>query len=277
MYPTSNYHRAVSEKIKCIVEQCLRVVDYFEIGIEHAKYSKNLETVQSPNKKKYIKNILQDFLHQMNDFGLYTASLAIMSPIIEFEIKKRQATTLSVKNLFRHAIKCCEHIRHVIMTNMKLMVDVDEDYDDNESDNGNNKKNSIYPKIIEDSACKQMDIILNFSSSKMKSLLNYMKNTFAGKRAEDISCLIFVQRRYSAKCIYYTLLDFLQNTPELKDIIFPQFMVGINSIQPSIESILNTKWSKQVTTKTSVSTFTHLSLIFFTIKYLLGNKTISSR
>lgn len=276
MYSTYNYHAEITSKVKNIVEECIKVVDYFDLGNEPTRFSRCLEVVQSPNKKKYIKNLLKDFLHQMQDFGLYTASLAIMSLIIEFEIKKRQANTITVRNLFRHAIKCCEHIRHVIMTAMKLMVDVDEN--SVEKDKEGHEKVKLYPEIIEDTACNTVDIIFNFSSPKMKTLLNYMRNIFMGKRAKDISCLIFVQRRYSAKCVYYTLLNFLQQTPELKDIIFPQFMVGINSIHSSIECILNNKWSKEV--YESDSRFTLNSSLILTIKYFveffyIGNRTIS--
>lgn len=246
IYSKYDYHEEIYTKVKNIVNNCLKVIDYFDIGNELVKYSKGLEVQQQPNKKKYIKCLLNDFVHQMEDFGLYTASLAIMSPIIEFEIKKRQATSLVARNAFRHVIKCCEQIRHIIVNAMKTMIDEEEDSEGNVEEDGSDKKDKSMPKIIEDSVCNNVDVIFNYSSSKMRSLLNYIKDTFAGKRAEDINCLIFVQRRYSAKCVYYALVQFIEKTPELKDVIRPQFMIGSHSIQPSIESILNIKWSKQV-------------------------------
>lgn len=256
IYSKYQYHEETYTKVKNIINNYLKVIEYLDIGNEPSKFSRSLEVQQQPSKKKYIKCLLNDFIHQMEDFGLYTASLAIMSPIIEFEIKKRQATSVSTRNMFRHVIKCCEQIRHVIVNAMKMMIDEDEVNEEKDENHCNDNENvaekdndggrKLMPKIIDDSTCNSLDVILNYSSSKMRSLLNYMKDTFAGKRAEDINCLIFVQRRYSAKCVYYALLQFLEITPELKDIVRPQFMIGSNSIQPSIENILNTKWSKQV-------------------------------
>lgn len=241
-YQSYNCHSEIYVKIKRIVSECLKVVNYYDTGNEPAKYSKSLEVQQLPTRKKYIKNMLMDFIHQMDDYGLYTASLAILSPIVDFEIKKRQAGSIPVRNLFRYVLKCCEHIRHILVNVMKMMMKSRED----EREGTEIQTPSISPRMIIDSVCNSVDIMINFSSSKMVSLLKYMTDTFAGKKANDISCLIFVQRRYSAKCVYYTIVEFLKNTPELRDIIFPQFMVGVHSINSSIESILDTNWSKQV-------------------------------
>uniref|UniRef100_A0A1A9WHV0 Uncharacterized protein n=1 Tax=Glossina brevipalpis TaxID=37001 RepID=A0A1A9WHV0_9MUSC len=60
-----------------------------------------------------------DILYKMNDFGLYAASLAIMSAIIEFEVKKRQSETTALRNLYRLVITSCENIGRIIVTELK--------------------------------------------------------------------------------------------------------------------------------------------------------------
>lgn len=183
--------------------------------------SKGLAALREPNKKKSIKNLLDDFKYQMKDFGLYTASIAIMSPIIEFEIKKRQAETIALRNLYRLVIQYCERIRHIIVKELKSQLDT------------------------EDVDAETLDIINNYSKPKLLSLFQHIKTSFADKEPDEIACLIFVERRYSAKCLYYVLKKYISLETNLRERIRPQFMVGRNSIIYSIESILETKWNKK--------------------------------
>uniref|UniRef100_A0A1A9WDV9 ribonuclease III n=1 Tax=Glossina brevipalpis TaxID=37001 RepID=A0A1A9WDV9_9MUSC len=227
-----NYKRQTREPLKIeddilsIILECKEVIDRYDIGNVPLKLTKGLAKLQEPNKKKYIKNFLDDFLYQMNDLGLYAASLAIMSVIIEFEVKKRQSETTALRNLYRLVITRCENIRHIIVTELKSMV----------------KDGDIYP--IQDSICNMSTVIYKYSTPKLRAFLLSLTSMFKGKKANDISCLVFVERRYTAKCVYYVLLNYLKQTPDLKDVIRPQFMVGRQNISYSIESILDSKWNK---------------------------------
>ncbi|XP_004529883.1 endoribonuclease dcr-1 [Ceratitis capitata] len=221
-YSNQKHNFKLTEKINRIINECCSIIDLWDLGTITSKQTKNLGSLREPNKKNFIKNLLKDFVYQMDEFGLYASAIAIMSPIIEFELKKRSAETMALRNLYRYAISTCEKIRHMLVNELK-----EEDTDP-------------------DSACHTRDIILNFATPKMRSLLGLIEQQFANKDPADIRCLIFVERRYTAKCIYYVLQKFIELEPNLAKSLRPQFMIGRNSIAPSIESILDQKWNKSV-------------------------------
>lgn len=227
----------VETKILALVNECKAIIDNWDIGTIAVKLTKNLGSTREPNKKNFIKNLLSDFLYQMEDFGIYPASIAIMSPIIEFEIKKRQSETLALRNLYRLVIQYCERIRHILVKELKSQIDPDDDEDDEMED-------VRVRRMIQNDDWHSLDIIRNYSTPKLLALFSYMKVSFQGKDPADIACLVFVERRYTAKCLYHVLLRFIAQVPELRDIIRPQFMVGRQNILYSIESILDTKWNK---------------------------------
>lgn len=188
--------------------------------------------MREPNKKNAIKNLLNDFVFQITEFGVYAGAIAIMSPIVDFEIKKRQAETVALRNLYRVVIQHCERIRHELVKELKSFIDADEDEEGNEVGK------------IKDKDVHNMHVILNYATPKLRSLLHHMERKFKDKSKEDIACLVFVQRRYTAKCLYHVLLHYISLSPHLKDIIRPQFMVGRQSIICSVESVLDSKWNK---------------------------------
>ncbi|XP_017476504.1 PREDICTED: endoribonuclease Dicer isoform X2 [Rhagoletis zephyria] len=221
-YSSQAHNFKLHDTIKSIIAECFVVVDAWNLGVIPAKQTKNLGTLREPNKKNFLKNLLNDFLYQTNEFGLYASAIAIMSPIIEFEVKKRQAETIALRNLYRYTISVCEKIRHMLIMELK-----EEDSDP-------------------DSACHTTDIILNFATPKMRTLLGLLSDLFENKDPTGIRCLIFVERRYTAKCVYYVLKKYIEQKPGLAETLRPQFMVGRNSIMPSIESILDQKWNKSM-------------------------------
>ncbi|KAM7345951.1 endoribonuclease Dcr-2 [Cochliomyia hominivorax] len=217
----------IEHEVLTIIKKCKTTIDNYDIGNIPPKMSKNLATLREPNKKNAIKNLLSDFEYQMNDLGLYAASIAIMSLIIEYEIKKRQAETITLRNLYRYVIQCCERIRHIIVKELKSFLD--------EEIVNENSRDDKYHTI---------EVINNYSTPKLLSLFEHMKRKFKGKKADEIACLVFVERRYTAKCLYYVLKNYMSHEPELRNIIRPQFMVGKNNILHSIENHLDTEWNK---------------------------------
>lgn len=210
------------ETIKQIITECINMVNQWDLGAIKVKQSKHLGSLRQPNKKVFITNLLSDFLYQMNEFGLYAAAIAIMSPIIEFELKKRAAETMALRNLYRYVISICEKIRHMIINEMK--------------------EETTDP----DDAYNTIDIIFNYSTPKMRTLLLLTKELFSNKNPADIHCLIFVERRYTAKCVYFVLQHFINLEPILSKSLRPQFMVGRNAVVASIESLLYQKWNNKV-------------------------------
>lgn len=201
------------------------VLDLQEIGHQPVRMSKGMRMQRDPNKKSAIKQMLNDFLFQVDNYGIYAGSIAIVSVLVDFEIKRRQAETLSLRNMYRSAITLCESVRHTLVSKMRDMLDDDE---------------------MSDDMLNTEDVIMNFSTPRVQLFLQYLKQTFANKQPKDICCLVFVERRYTCKCIYGLLLNYIAATPELRNVISPQFIVGRNSIFHDFDNILERRWGKTV-------------------------------
>lgn len=200
-------------------------MELIDIGHQPVRMSKGLKMTRESNKKSLIKTLMNDFLFQLDNYGIYAGSIAIVSVLVEFEIKRRQAETLSLRNLYRAIITVCERIRHLLVEKLRDMMDDDD---------------------IPDDDLNGQEVIMNFSTPKVQVFLQYLKKTFANKPKKDISCLVFVERRYTCKCIYGVLLNFIAATPELRNVLVPQFMVGRNNINQDFESVLERGWQKSV-------------------------------
>lgn len=211
-----------------LVEECNTFIDSWSIGAVTLKMSKNLNKLREPNKKNFAKNLLNDFIYQMDDLGLYPASIAIMSLIIEFEVKKKQAETIALRNMYRRILHDCERIRHIIVKELKDMLDEDD----------------TAAATSNDSCINTLHVIQNYSTPKLRSFLGCISDKFKNKQAKDIACLVFVNRRYTAKCLYHVVARYVEQCKDLRDIVKPQFMVGRQNILASIESLLDAKWQK---------------------------------
>ncbi|KAH8413794.1 hypothetical protein KR222_008371, partial [Zaprionus bogoriensis] len=213
----------VINKIQYIIANFMQKMELIEIGQQPVRMSKGLKMQREPNKKSAIKTMLNDFVFQLNVYGIYAGSIAIVSVLVEFEIKRRQAETLSLRNLYRAVLTVCERIRHLLVQKLRDMLDDDAMSDDDLNSN---------------------EVIMNFSTPQVQMFLQYLKTTFANKQPGEISCLVFVERRYTCKCIYGLLLNFIKATPELRNVLVPQFMVGRNSIFADFEYLLERHWQK---------------------------------
>ncbi|XP_017078544.1 endoribonuclease Dicer [Drosophila eugracilis] len=222
-YPNQIQVLKVVESIRSQIERFFKTLEYMDIGIQPVRRSKSLQNQRDPQKKGTLKTMFNDFLFQLQEYGIYAGSIAIVSLTVEFEVKRRQAETLSLKLMHRTAISLCESIRHALVQKLRDLLDDEEEPDD--------KTNNA-------------ETIMNFSTPKVQQFLLYLKKTFAYKDPKDICCLVFVERRYTCKCIYGLLLNFIDSTPELRNVLTPQFMVGRNTIAPDFESILDRKWQK---------------------------------
>lgn len=215
----------VIEDLRWEIGQYLKSLELIDIGAQPIRMSKGLNFVRDSNKKSTIKTMLNDFLFQIDAYGIYAGSIAIVSVLVEFEIKRRQAETLVLRNLYRTAISLCESVRHSLVAKLRDMLDDDE---------------------MSDDQINSESIIMNFSTPRVQTFLQYLKNTFANKNPKDISILVFVERRYTCKHLYGMLLNFIASTPELRNVLVPQFMVGRNGIFQDFESRLERRWQKSV-------------------------------
>ncbi|XP_034479318.1 endoribonuclease Dicer [Drosophila innubila] len=213
----------VIEDIRGQIAQYLKSLELIDIGQQPIRLSRGLNVVRDSNKKSTIKTMLNDFLFQIDNYGIYAGSIAIISVLVEFEIKRRQAETLVLRNLYRTAISLCESVRHSLVSKLRDMLDDDE---------------------MSDDQINSESIIMNFSTPRVQTFLQYLKDTFANKDPKEISCLVFVERRYTCKHLYGVLLNFIESTPELRNVLVPQFMVGRNGIFQDFESQLEKRWQK---------------------------------
>lgn len=212
------------EEIRQRIRNYFYTLELQDIGHQPVRMSKGMRIQREPNKKSAIKLQINDFLYQLDNYGIYAGSIAIVSLIVEFEIKRRQAETLSLRNMYRSAITLCESVRHMLVSKLRDMLDDDQ---------------------MSDDMINTEEVIMNFSTPKVQLFLQYLKQTFANKQPKDICCLVFVERRYTCKCIYGLLLNYIAATPELRNVLFPQFMVGRSGIFHDFDK-LERRWLKSV-------------------------------
>lgn len=101
-------------------------------------------------------------------------------------------------------------------------------------------------------------------SPKMKTLIGVLKTKFTNPdRIRDYQSLVFVKRRFSAKCLYWVIKNYAELDCDFP--IVPDFVVGVNSELPEqIDNVDNDYSSKQVSFL-EASRCIHLELF-----YLLG-------
>lgn len=201
------------------VKALISYVEGYRMEVRSQK-SKNF-TRDLPSSVKDLRSLFNDFLHQLNDLGIYGGSIAILAVLVELELKKRQCESKSESNLYRFCITFSEKMRRRLVEFM--------DCEDHE-----------YNKLI------------RFGSSKIVQLVHFLENHIKKEQnASELKALVFVQRRHSAKVIYHILKKVYEETfdseTESEPKIRPDFMVGVrNTLPESIEAILDEKNNRRV-------------------------------
>jgi endoribonuclease Dicer len=162
----------------------------------------------TPKKVKDLILMFKDFHYQVNEMGPYGGYLSLLSTLIQFELIKRYCDT----EAYRNVVKVCITTTERCINKLELDIGL--------SHGG--------------SSC-----ILENSSDKVKKLLALLKKKFNDPdREKDMQCLVFVERRSTAKVLYHALKAFANENQDFP--IVPDFMVGINNEMPeSIEAIMN--------------------------------------
>ncbi|KAL7037571.1 hypothetical protein ACKWTF_009277 [Chironomus riparius] len=166
-----------------------------------------LET--GPSKIKDLINLFKDFEFQTEELGCYGSYLALLSVMIQLELTKRFADTEKFRKIVGACITKVEFCINYLKREM-----------------GFDKKGS--------------SIVMKNSSLKVQTLLLLLKKFFEDpNRDKDMQCLIFTERRSSAKILYHLIKSFGHEDPNFP--MKPDFVVGRNNAMPeSIESILTT-------------------------------------
>ncbi|XP_055377203.1 endoribonuclease dcr-1 [Condylostylus longicornis] len=210
-------HR-ITNSIQQLVSECISKFQDFKIDETHFVLTKNMETTRYINPIKKMKNLLEDYVYQLNDLGLYGGYIAMLSVLVEVELKKRRAETIASRNMYRIIISYVERILHLL-------------------------RNTIFD--ADDETETELDVIYDTSSRKVVSLLTYLKKEFVGKTTSDIKCLVFVQRRHTAKNLHHIIKNFVKYNDNIP--VIANFMVGVHELLPeSIECILERKTNREI-------------------------------
>ncbi|GAB0088496.1 endoribonuclease dcr-1 [Sergentomyia squamirostris] len=203
--------------IELLVQHVLDEINLLDIPTD----GKRLTDGKSADKiiKKDLTNLWKDFLFQAKDFGLYGASLAILGLIVELDLKKRSGLSSKKVLLCRSSIKHAELIRRLLVKFMGHPGDL-----------------------------PFHEFVMKNSSDKLNTLFGCLDSALTRFSGQKLNCLIFVDRRFTAKCLFHIL----KNYPEGK-VNFPiraDFMVGSDTYSsPELEINLQEKWDRQVIKK----------------------------
>uniref|UniRef100_A0A182T437 Dicer-2 n=1 Tax=Anopheles maculatus TaxID=74869 RepID=A0A182T437_9DIPT len=169
---------------------------------------------------KEVKKALNEFKHQIEELGMYPASLAILAVIVQLEVSKRQAACNKARHVYRTAISFCDMVRHDLVEAMSGF-----------------------------SVKKQ---IRSFSSDRVSKLLQYLEGAYSKKEDQKKQALVFVTRRFTAKVLYHLIRLYFRSLlsgedPTEETLVRPEFIVGANApMDESIDAILVSKADRRV-------------------------------
>lgn len=167
-----------------------------------------------PKKLKELSLLFEDFKYELEEMGVYGGYLSLQAIRVQYELVKKQPN--QNKQIMNVVETCLKYVQELIK-----MVEDEIDM------------NNITAE----------DIILN-SSLKVRTLIGILKLKFSNpNRESDLQCLVFMKRRFTAKCFYHLFKRYAElehNFPIKAD-----FVVGINSELPeSMDEILSENSNK---------------------------------
>lgn len=249
--PVMSSDTAHKRRLNTLVDAFLAISDGWPLGTK--VYTSKTQFRNGMVKvSKTIRSLFGDFQYQLVDLGMYGASLAAMSLIVELELLKRSSSCdVTVKRqLCRMALTLAERLRHAIVAMLG-----------EEENAGNVGEHSGLQLQLETATTKEgggtvepstevhsSDLILSESSPKVLTLLTFLRQHLAKIAATgtELRCLIFVQRRQTAKLLYHVLRNYAAAEP-VRFPIRPDFMVGSNTgLSESLQAVLENKWNQAV-------------------------------
>ncbi|KAL5274230.1 Dcr-2 family protein [Megaselia abdita] len=201
-------------RVKSVVKGVIETLNNYPVDVTHCRMSKNLGSTRAPSPIKNIQNILEDFLYHLKELGAYSGTISLLFVLTELEYKKKSGETDIYRKMVRKTITICEYLRSLLMASV---------FDDDESRTEQDLREAI----------------INNSTSKLSTFLNYLRNEFKDKNYKDVKCLIFVQRRYTAKILNFVIKDYIGNNLNFIP-LKTEFMVGKNKVMPeSIDDLVD--------------------------------------
>ncbi|CAG9860697.1 unnamed protein product [Phyllotreta striolata] len=205
--------------------------------IESMKFPIKLNGLVSLKSEKWpskICNLIDDLVFHIDTLGIYGGYLACLSHIVQLE---RYIISLVIKRKYPNKSRCrlkkhCEDLKlFSILNSLQTKI------------------NYLGQKFkIEIDKYEKRESIVRCSSHKVAQLLNILKE-YKAKSKEDLCCIIFTQRRFTAKLIYLLLKDLSESHPDF-EYIKPNFLVGNRNvpINDTREALFINKMNKKVLT-----------------------------
>ncbi|XP_023246881.1 endoribonuclease Dicer [Copidosoma floridanum] len=181
--------------IKYIMDTAKVVLENLDIPNK----SRNLASshVFSPQSKTVkLSNLLTDVIDHIKEMGLYGGNISILYHLIQCERLKRYSDDQKFIYILDFIITQLCKIQKMI---------------------GDKLKNF-----------KGKDLILRYSTPKVIKLVSILKDYYSRNNDKKFCCIIFVQKRFTAKVLYKILQDLGSADLESK-FILPEFIVGYNN------------------------------------------------
>ncbi|XP_076635506.1 endoribonuclease Dcr-2 [Colletes latitarsis] len=170
---------------------------------------------QSPSKEKKISHMLHDMQIQLTAKGIYGGSKCALLRLIQLECIKKYTEDLDTVYVLEYIISELTKCRKLLEDEMKDNTEVEKIY--------------------------------KYSSDKVRKLFTVLKD-FKNNMSNDqtFCCIIFVQRRFTAKILYQILKNLSEHDEEFK-FLQPDFIVGFsNDPYKSIrETLCFSKWNNE--------------------------------
>lgn len=168
-----------------------------------------------PKKLKELSLLFEDFKYELEEMGVFGGYLSLQAIRVQFELVKRQP------NQHRKILDVIDQCLTAV----------------------NELTEMIRDEIDMDNVTAET-ILVN-SSQKVRTLIAILRKKFNDPNSvKDLQCLIFMKRRFTAKCFYHLFKRYAELQPESFP-IRPDFVVGVNSELPeSIDDILKHNTNK---------------------------------
>ncbi|KAJ8969648.1 hypothetical protein NQ314_001650 [Rhamnusium bicolor] len=193
-----------------------KVMDIIKnIKIESAQLNlKGLKPLEPEIGYKKLANLIDDLAIHIESMGTYGGVKATLAHMIQCERLRRHCEDLCFHNLLSYVITNLSFVKELLK---KAMKNVDE-------------KDQIY----------------QFSSDKVLQLLKIFQK-YKNISKEELCCIIFTKRRFTAKIIFH-ILDSLRKIDPDYSHLKPDFMVGYNNnpYNDTRENLFRHKKNKEI-------------------------------
>ncbi|XP_076751647.1 endoribonuclease Dcr-2 [Xylocopa sonorina] len=181
---------------------------------ESVKYIESSREFRPDSINKKLASILCDVQDQLLQSGIYAANKSVLLHLIQLECIRKYAINTDSAYILENVITELSKCRRLLEDEMK--------------DN------------------TEMEKIYKYSSDQVKKLFIVLKDFYNNSTDEKFCCIIFVQRRFTAKVLYQILKE-LSIHDEVYKFLQPDFLTGYsnNPYKNSKEGMCIAKWNSE--------------------------------